>query len=32
VFLLPRRGALPMGALPQAGDVIARQPPGDQPG
>jgi HK97 family phage portal protein len=33
VFLLPRGSVpLPMGALPQAGDVIGAQPPGEQPG
>jgi HK97 family phage portal protein len=33
VFLLPRGSVpLPMGALPQAGDVIGAQPPGAQPG
>ncbi len=33
VFLLPRGSVpLPMGAVPQPGDVIGGQPPGDQPG
>ncbi len=33
VFLLPRGSVpLPMGALPQPGDVIGALPPGEQPG